>query len=53
MADDLTADSICGELADWVDGNWDPELSLVEWRTRLPREPSADHGVPFSLARRA
>jgi alkylation response protein AidB-like acyl-CoA dehydrogenase len=26
---------ICDELRRWIDAAWDPELGLVEWRTRL------------------
>ncbi len=35
----LTAEKIDDALADWVAEHWDPDLTLVEWRTRL-----AQHG---------
>ena len=28
-------DDVLGELREWLAANWDPELSLLEWRTRL------------------
>lgn len=31
----LDAAALRDELARWLDRNWDPELGLVEWRTRL------------------
>jgi alkylation response protein AidB-like acyl-CoA dehydrogenase len=32
---DATRDDVRAELRAWLAGQWDPELSLVEWRTRL------------------
>lgn len=31
----LTAAVIREELAAWLEANWDPDLSLIEWRSRL------------------
>jgi alkylation response protein AidB-like acyl-CoA dehydrogenase len=28
-------DGVRGEVRRWLDDNWDPDLTLVEWRTRL------------------
>ena len=48
----VDVDVLRGRLRDWLDANWDPELSLVEWRTRLadagwarPSWPSAWGGL--------
>ena len=30
-----SVDELRGRLGAWLDVNWDPELSLLEWRTRL------------------
>ena len=40
MTDDtqaFDAEATRAELRAWLDLNWDPELSLVEWRTRSGR----------------
>jgi alkylation response protein AidB-like acyl-CoA dehydrogenase len=46
-----TPEGVQGEVRAWVDANWDPDLSLVEWRRRLavagwgvPSWPSRWHG---------
>jgi alkylation response protein AidB-like acyl-CoA dehydrogenase len=31
----MTADEVRREVRAWLEANWDPELSLVEWRNRL------------------
>ena len=50
-SDAPSGDSIRVELADWVATNWDPDRSLVEWRTLLassgwavPSWPKRWHG---------
>jgi alkylation response protein AidB-like acyl-CoA dehydrogenase len=35
VGSDATVDDVRAALADWLDTNWDPDLSLVEWRRRL------------------
>ena len=46
-----TRESVCVELAEWVSANWNPDRSLVEWRTLLaasgwavPSWPQRWHG---------
>src|SRR5271169_6088657 len=48
------------EVREWLAANWDPELSLVEWRNKLadsgwgmPQWPEAwyGRGLPVSLVR--
>jgi alkylation response protein AidB-like acyl-CoA dehydrogenase len=34
-AEPLAAAGVGPELRSWIEANWDPDLSLVEWRTRL------------------
>jgi alkylation response protein AidB-like acyl-CoA dehydrogenase len=31
----VAVDAIRSEVRGWLEANWDPELSLIEWRTRL------------------
>jgi len=47
----MTVDSLRAELGAWLSGNWDPDLPLLEWRTRLvaagwaaPSWPTRWHG---------
>ncbi|HEV3328870.1 MAG TPA: acyl-CoA dehydrogenase family protein [Acidimicrobiales bacterium] len=35
MPEGVGVDVLRGQLRDWLDANWDPELSLMGWRTRL------------------
>ena len=32
---DLTDTEIRSEVSDWLDSNWDPNASLIDWRTQL------------------
>ena len=32
---ELTEDSVRAEVRAWLQANWDPTLSLVEWRNKL------------------
>ena len=34
-AEPLDAAGVRGDVRSWIGANWDPDLSLVEWRTRL------------------
>jgi alkylation response protein AidB-like acyl-CoA dehydrogenase len=47
----ITPEGVRAEVRAWVDANWDPDLSLVEWRRRLavagwavPSWPARWHG---------
>ena len=56
----VTEDELRAELKQWLAENWDPELSLAQWRVRLadagwafpgwPREWGG-RGLPVALAR--
>src|SRR5688572_33489249 len=35
MSADVTRESVRAEVDAWLGENWDPELSLLEWRRRL------------------
>jgi alkylation response protein AidB-like acyl-CoA dehydrogenase len=59
-ASPLTEEELRAELKEWLGENWDPELSLAEWRVRLadagwafPGWPSewGGRGLPVALAR--
>ena len=59
-ATDWTAQSVAQAVRTWLENNWDPNLGLVEWRTRLadsgwgaPHWPRAWYGldVPVGLLR--
>ncbi len=54
-----TEETVRAEVRAWLEANWDPQLSLIEWRTRLidagwaaPTWPKAWHGrdLPVPLA---
>jgi len=54
---DLTDQEIHSEVRDWLDANWDPDASLIEWRTRLvdsgwamPAWPERWYGKGLSAA---
>ncbi len=32
---DTTGDSVIKEVREWLEANWDPNLSLIEWREKL------------------
>ena len=55
---ELTEDSVRAEVRAWLEANWDPTLSLIDWRNRLvdsgwgaPHWPRAWHGrdLPVGL----
>jgi alkylation response protein AidB-like acyl-CoA dehydrogenase len=55
---ELTESSVRAEVRAWLEANWDPTLSLIDWRNRLvdsgwgaPHWPSAWHGrdLPVGL----
>jgi len=56
---EITAETVRAEARSWLEANWDPNLGLLEWRTRLidsgwgsPHWPKQWHGrgLPVGLA---
>jgi alkylation response protein AidB-like acyl-CoA dehydrogenase len=56
----VTADEVRAEVREWLAANWDPDMSLVEWRSKLadsgwgmPQWPKDwyGRGLPHALAR--
>ena len=35
MESDLTEEQVRADVRAWLKANWDPELSLLEWRNKL------------------
>jgi alkylation response protein AidB-like acyl-CoA dehydrogenase len=53
---EMTEESVRAEVRSWLEANWDPNLGLVEWRTRLidarwgaPHWPTAWYGRDLPL----
>ncbi len=51
MESDLTEEQVRADVRTWLNANWDPELSLLEWRNKLvesgwgaPHYPKEWHG---------
>ena len=51
MESDLTEEQVRADVRTWLKANWDPELSLLEWRDKLvesgwgaPHYPKEWHG---------
>ena len=51
MESDLTEEQVRADVRTWLKANWDPELSLLEWRNKLvefglgaPHYPKEWHG---------